>query len=183
MAAIRQHPILTMVLLCLQLLIGSVYSVYAVEMPGQEEQTEEADREDGRAGGRKAGRNIVQKWKDMIDMVEDTFIGPGYNEKKHIDGIKDLDPYEQLGDITFSGGKGMKEAKEISASFYQLVRTVSVVGLVLSFVVGGICLAWSRSRNKADVEAAVAVKTLAFMAVFSLTGLWGILLPILKMFS
>lgn len=174
MGAGRWAYIQAVLLLAVLLLLPVSVTAYATEITVADEVTEEE---------KEADSYIARKWKEIMDLAKDFFLGPAYDERPQIDGIKDIDPYEQLGDITFAGGKGMEEAKEVSASFYRLVYAVSVVGLILSFVVGGIRIAWNRSRNKADVQVAIAVKMLAFAAVFTLTGLWGILVPLLKMAS
>lgn len=171
---------LTLFILPFCLLLIPSRPAYATEISDQEGSYEAMEEEEEDV---EAESSIGKKWKDIIDMAKDFFIGPAYDEKTHIDGIKDIDPYKQLGGINFSGGEGMNEAKGVSASYYKLIYTISVIGLLLSFIAGGIGIAWSRSRNKSEVEAALAVKILAFLAVVGLTGLWGILLPILKMLS
>lgn len=179
MEAGRRACIQAILLLSALLLLPAPITAYATETTVAEEVTEEEEPEEEK----EADSYIARKWKEIMDLAKDFFLGPAYDERPRIDGIKDIDPYEQLGDITFAGGKGMEEAKEVSASFYRLVYAVSVVGLILSFMVGGISIAWNRSRNKADVQVAIAVKMLAFAAVFTLTGLWGALVPLLKMAS
>lgn len=140
----------------------------AAEETSKEAEEVEADSWAGRA------------WKSMIGAIKDYFIGPAYDERPDIGKIKEIAPYDQLGDIAFPDGTAMGEVKDVSASFYHLVTAISVLGLVLSFVAGGLSIAWNRRKNKADAQDAVLAKVIAFVIIFSITGLWGMIVPFLK---
>lgn len=137
----------------------------------QEETEEEREAESG----------IGQRWKNFIDLAKDFFLGPSHDKREHIDEIKEIEPYELLGDISFPDDTGMKEAKDISASFYQLICAVSVLGLILSFIGAGLSIAINRARNKPEVEAAILTKIAVFVAICCVAGLWGLFVPILKL--
>lgn len=122
-------------------------------------------------------------WQSALDLVRDYFLGPSYDQRPDISDLKDLEPYELLGGIEFQDDVAMKEVKGISASFYRLVSAVSLVGLVTSIMFGGIAIALNRRKNKEDVASAILAKMLAFIVIFSITGLWGILIPLLKMIT
>lgn len=144
------------------------------------EEATEAETEEETEGDREAKSSVGKVWKDIINMAKDFFLGPAYDEREHIDDIKEIKPYDLLGDMSFPDDTGMKEAKEISASFYQLVCAVSVLGLILSFIGAGISIAINRARNKPDVEVAILVKIVVFAAICCVAGLWGLLVPLLK---
>lgn len=134
------------------------------------EETEEVETESW------AGR----AWKTMINAFKDYFVGPAYDERPDIGKIKDITPYDQLGDIAFSDGIALDEVKDVSSSFYHLVTAISVLGMVLSFIVGGLSIAWNRKMNKADTQDAILAKIFVFIIIFSITGLWGMFVPLLK---
>lgn len=148
---------------------------YATTASSETEAGEEAEED------REAESGIGERWKNFIDLAQDFFLGPSYDEREHIDEIKEIEPYELLGDISFPDDAGMKEAKDISASFYQLICAVSVLGLILSFIGAGISIAINRARNKPEVEAAILTKIAAFAVICGVTGLWSFLVPILQL--
>ena len=159
---------------------GSPMAAYADETEASEEETSETEEV---AEEEEADSWAGKIWQSAIDLVKDYFIGPSYDQKPDISNIKDLEPYELLGGIAFQDDAAMKEVKGISASFYGLVSAVSVVGLISSFIFGGIAIALNRKKNKQDVASAILTKMLVFTVIFSITGLWGILIPLLKMIT
>lgn len=159
-------------------LAGNHMTAYADETETSVEETVETEEEEEEADSW-AGKI----WKSAIDLVKDYFLGPSYDQRPDISSLKDLEPYELLGGIVFQDDTAMKEVKGISASFYRLISAVSLVGLVSSFIFGGIAIALNRRKNKQDVASAILTKVLVFTAIFSITGLWGILIPLIKMIT
>lgn len=159
--------------------LASPGKVYAVETTAETVEETEAPTTEDVDTDSWAGKI----WQSAIDMVKDYFLGPSYDNRPDIGSIKALEPYSLLGDISFPDGEAMDEVKGISASFYKLVSAISLVGLVLSFVIGGISIAISRAKNKSEVQSAILIKVAVFTAIFSITGIWSILIPLLKLAS
>ena len=97
----------------------------------------------------------------------------------------DKDPLSYVKDLEISKdpsslSAGEKELQGTAASFYEFVQAAAVIGMLLTFGICAVKLSVYGSRAKPDVEQTLLTKCAAFIAIFGITGLWALFVPVLK---